>query len=164
MIKKTLLSNSTYPTYTKIWLLLYLVINFLFGASFFYTHASVSSSIPYIALALINMYGISLLLRQNKQGFYTSFSSEIIFFAFTLITKKPTVYITITLINFVFLLITWICVRKLWNKAQDNTFLRNIRAVETIFLVSTALFTHDTFILVIYILRLNNLRIVSCFL
>lgn len=117
MSKKTLLSNSSYPAYTKIWLLLYLVINFLFGASFFYTHSSISSSIPYIALALINMYGISLLLRENKQGFYTCFSSEIIFLLFTLITKKPSIYITITLLNFVFLLITWICVRKLWNKA-----------------------------------------------
>lgn len=116
MSTKKFLSNSSYPTYAKIWFILYLAINFLFGVSFFYTQSSTNSYIPYIALALINMYGIALLLKENKQGFYTCFSAELIFLIYTLVTKKPTIYITITLINFICILITWICARRLWNK------------------------------------------------
>ena len=113
MSKHTFMSKTSYPLFTKFWLLMYLAINVLFGISFFYTK---SLSLPYIALALINLYAIVLLIKENKQGFYTLCSSELIFVGYTFLTKKPTAYRVICIFNLLCILITWICVRRMLDR------------------------------------------------
>lgn len=112
MSKHTFMSKTSYPLFTKFWLLMYLAINVLLGITFFY---SKSLSIPYIALALINLYAIVLLIKENRQGFYTLCSSELIFIGYTFLTQKPTAYRVISSFNLLCILITWICVRRIWN-------------------------------------------------
>lgn len=110
-------SNIIYPNYAKIWFLLYLLADLAFGFSFIYTHHLV---IPYIAFALINLYGIIFLIKANRQGFYTLISAQIIFLIYTLLTKKPSAFLSISAVNFFFLLITWICSYSLWTSSQSE--------------------------------------------
>lgn len=111
MSKHTFMSKTSYPLFAKFWLLMYLAINVLFDISFFYTKLL---SIPYIALSLINLYAIMLLIKENRQGFYTLCSSELIFICYTFLTKKPTTYRVISSFNLLCVLFTWICVRRMW--------------------------------------------------
>ena len=113
MSKHTFMSNTSYPLYVKLWFLIYLTINFLFGISFLFTRTLV---IPYTAFALINLYALLLLTKENQHGFYTLCSSELIFIGYALITKKPTAFLSISLFNSFCILITWFCIRPIWKK------------------------------------------------
>ena len=111
MKKHSFLFNTSYPLYANLWLMIYLTFNIIFGTSFFFTRSLV---IPHIALALINLYAILLLTKENHQGFYTLCSSELIFVVYSLTLANPTPFLSISTFNFFCILITWFCVRHIW--------------------------------------------------
>ncbi|WP_167956677.1 hypothetical protein [Anaerosporobacter faecicola] len=112
MKQNTAFSKATYSKVTKFWLVLYILINFVWGILPFYTKTVV---IPFIALALINIYGITLVIKMKKQGVYILTSAEIVLVAYCLIRHHSMYYF---LGNFLLICITWFLIRSKWTDLE----------------------------------------------
>ena len=98
-------------TLAKIWLIIYLLINFVFLIISFYSKNII---LPYTGFALINIYGIFSIFLEGKHGFHTICGAEIIFFLYTLVTTKPIPYYIYSAINLLLILITFSLVYKIF--------------------------------------------------
>lgn len=106
-------SNSTLSNQAKMWLVFYLLIQFILGIGLLYASFIF---VPYIFLVLIHIYSIVQLMKSKKQGFYILLGSELIFLLYTILTKKPKDFFYLAIINFLFLFITCFCIQPLWKK------------------------------------------------
>lgn len=116
MIANTKDTNSvSYPFFTKLWLILLECSNLVLGGSFFYFRFE---NFPFLALALINIYSITLLQEQKKQGFYTLCTAQFIFLIYSLVTKKPLLYLRLSGLHVLLLIITFLTVLPLWKERK----------------------------------------------
>lgn len=103
-------STSTYSKVTKYWLVVCMLAYFVWGVLPFYTRNVI---IPFTALALINIYAVTLLFKMKKQGIYILASAEIVLVIYSLIRHHSMFYF---LVNFLLLCITWLSIRQKWDK------------------------------------------------
>ena len=101
-------STAPFSKVAKCWFILYILVNFVWGLIPFYTRVIV---FPFVALALINIYAISMIIKMKKQGIYTLASAEIVLVAYSLIRHQSMFYF---LVNFILLCVTWILIRSKW--------------------------------------------------
>lgn len=103
---KVNLSELPYSKLTIIWLFFYMAMNFIFGIIQVRT-----LTLPFIILGLINIYALTLLFRLKKQGFYILLSCEIVILLYSYFNHLN---MSISLVGFFGILITWTCIRSYW--------------------------------------------------
>ena len=106
-------SNATLPNRAKRLLFFSLLIQIMLGIGLIYSNLIF---IPYIVLFFIHTYCIFQLIRSNKQVFYILLGSDTIFFVYLIITKNSSVFLYLSIINFVLLSIIRYCIHPLWKK------------------------------------------------
>ncbi|MBE5961630.1 MAG: hypothetical protein E7256_09665 [Lachnospiraceae bacterium] len=91
--KTTAFALATFSTTAKMWLLIFIVINFLCGFLFLR-----SLALPYVLAALVNIYAVVNLFKLKKLGFSLLLSSLAFNLFYTSIAHKSPLFLIICVI------------------------------------------------------------------
>ena len=101
--KTSAFALAPFSSTTKLWLLIFIVINFLCGFLFLR-----SLALPYVLAALVNIYAVVNLFKLKRLGFNLLLSSLAFNLFYSLIANKSLFFFCLSLVG---IAVTWILLR-----------------------------------------------------